>query len=158
MAGWIKINTNGAMVKSADKGGGGVFVRDHDGRFLAGSYHFFPSLSDPEDAELRACEQGLLLIKCLKLKQVILELDSAAVVAKLNSTEVDRSSHGLLIEKLKKTFRKIHGYVIKWERRTANTVAHKLAKEGCGVQGSKTWFLLFPDCIKDVLDLDLSFG
>jgi hypothetical protein len=87
---WIKINTDGALAKSADKGGGGVVARDHDGRFLAGSCHFFPSLS--EEAELRACERGLELIKHLKLKQVILELDSATVVAKLNSTEVDRSS------------------------------------------------------------------
>jgi hypothetical protein len=37
MQGWVKVNTDGAMVKSSDTGGGGVVVRDHDGRFLAGS-------------------------------------------------------------------------------------------------------------------------
>jgi ribonuclease HI len=135
MSGWIKINTDGAVAKSADKGSGGVVVRDHDGRFLAGSCHFSPSLSGPEEAELRACERGLELIKRLKLKQVILELDSAAVVAKLNSTEVDRSSHGLLIEKLKRALKEVDGHVIKWARRTANTVAHKLAKEVKRVAG-----------------------
>jgi hypothetical protein len=51
-AGWTKINTDGAMLKNSDKGGGGVVARDHDGRFLAGSCHFFPSLLDPADAEL----------------------------------------------------------------------------------------------------------
>jgi ribonuclease HI len=145
------------MVKSSDTGGGGVVVRDHDGRFLAGSCHFFPSLSSPEEAELRACEKGMDLIKRLKLKNVVLELDCAAVVAKLNSVEVDRSSQGLLIEKLKRVLRDVNGHEIKWARRTANTVAHKLAQEGCGIVCNKSWFLFPPSCIKDALDLDLSF-
>jgi ribonuclease HI len=156
MQGWVKVNTDGAMVKSSDTGGGGVVVRDHDGRFLAGSCHFFPSLSSPEEAELRACEKGMDLIKRLKLKNVVLELDCAAVVAKLNGVEVDRSSQGLLIEKLKRALREVNGHVIKWARRTANTVAHKLAKEGCGMGCSKTWFLFPPSCIKVGLDMDLS--
>ncbi|KAK1651726.1 hypothetical protein QYE76_069531 [Lolium multiflorum] len=112
MAGWVKVNTDGAVVKSADIGGGGVVVRDHDGRFLAGSSHFFPSLSGPEEAELRACERGMELIKRLKLKNVVLELDCAAVVAKLNSVEVDRSSRDLLIEKLKRALREVDGHVV----------------------------------------------
>jgi ribonuclease HI len=118
---------------------------------------FFPSLSGPEEAELRACERGMELIKRLKLKNVVLELDCAAAVAKLNSAEVDRSSQGLLIEKLKRALREVDGHVIKWARRTANTAAHKLAKEGYGVECSKTWFLFPPICIKDALDMDLSF-
>jgi hypothetical protein len=100
---------------------------------------FFPFA----EAELRVCERGMDLIKRLKLKNVVLELDCAAVVAKLNSVEVDRSSQGLLIEKLKRALREVNGHVIKWARRTANTVAHKLAQEGCGIECSKTWFL-FP--------------
>jgi hypothetical protein len=40
--GWIKINVDGAMAKNSEKGDGGVVVRDHDGRFLAGACHFFP--------------------------------------------------------------------------------------------------------------------
>jgi hypothetical protein len=62
-AGWTKINMDGAMLKNSDKGGGGVVARDHDGRFLAGSCHFFPSLLDPEDAELRACKAGIELAR-----------------------------------------------------------------------------------------------
>jgi hypothetical protein len=55
--GWIKVNTDGAWNKDSEKGGGGVVVRDHDGRFLAGACHFFPSLPDPEAAELQACKR-----------------------------------------------------------------------------------------------------
>jgi hypothetical protein len=52
---WHKVNVDGAMAKSSGKGGGGVVIRDHDGTYLAGACHFSPSLSDPEEAELKAC-------------------------------------------------------------------------------------------------------
>jgi hypothetical protein len=40
--GWVKVNSDGAMAKSAMNGGGGVVICDHDGRFLAGSPQFSP--------------------------------------------------------------------------------------------------------------------
>jgi hypothetical protein len=61
-------------------------IRDHDGTLLAGSCHFFPSV-DSEEAELRACEKGLELIKRLKLSKVIVELDSASTVVKVEQRE-----------------------------------------------------------------------
>jgi ribonuclease HI len=143
------------MAKLVDKGGGGVVIRDHDGRFLAGSCHFFPTLTDPEEAELRACEKGRELVRRLKLNKVILERDSASTVYKLNSDELDRSMHGSLIEKLKREIRSIGDHVVKWVRRSANAVAHTLAKEGSGLEYSRTWFISFPDCIKGMLARDL---
>jgi ribonuclease HI len=131
--GWVKVNSDGAMAKSVLNGGGGVVIRDHDGRFLAGSSHFFPSLSDPEKAELRACEQGLVLVKRLNLNRVVLEMDSSVLVDKLRSDLWDRSRHGPRIEKLKCAAGEIEDCVIKWARRSANGVAHKLAKEGCSL-------------------------
>jgi hypothetical protein len=63
--GWTKVNTDGAWSKSTEKGGGGVVVRDHDGRFLGGASHFFPSLMDPEEAELQACKHAMELVRRL---------------------------------------------------------------------------------------------
>jgi hypothetical protein len=57
-SGWIKVNSDGAWNKASEKGGGGVVVRDHDGRFLAGACHFFPSLPDPKAAEIQACKRA----------------------------------------------------------------------------------------------------
>jgi ribonuclease HI len=104
------------MAKSALNGDGGVVIHDHDGRFLAGLSHFFPSLSDPEEAELRACEQGLMLVKHLNLHKVVLELDSSVLVTKLHSDQRDRSRHGPWIEKIKRAAGEIEDCVIKWAR------------------------------------------
>jgi hypothetical protein len=109
----------------------------------------------PEEAKLRACEKGLELVRRLKLNKLILELDSASTVYKLNNDELDRSMHGPLIEKLKREIRSIGDHVVKWVRRSANAVAHTLAKEGSGLEYSRTWFIVFPDCIKGMLARDL---
>jgi hypothetical protein len=116
-AGWTKINTDGTMLKNSDKGGGGVVARDHDGRFLAGSCHFFTSLLDPEDAELRACRAGIEMARRLQVQQVILETDNASVVAKLGCEAKDRSIHGPLVEEIKNELRMLVNYKVKWARR-----------------------------------------
>jgi hypothetical protein len=92
----------------------------------------------------------------LKLKRVILETDSMSVVSKLVSEVQDRSVHGPLVEEIKQSLRELEGYSVKWARRTANGVAHILAKEGCGLEICKSWFLVYPDCIANVLMQDLS--
>jgi hypothetical protein len=75
------------------KGGGSVDIRDHDGRFLAGACHFFPSLQEPEDAKLQACRQAMAIAKQLKLQRVVLETDSMAMVSKLTAIEAPEGCH-----------------------------------------------------------------
>jgi ribonuclease HI len=153
---WVKVNSDGAKAKSSEKGGGGVVIRDHDGRFLAGSCRFFPFVVDPEEAELKACKQALELVKVLRLQKIVLEVDSINVVSKLSDSSLDRSAHALLVEEIKNHLRDLDEFVVKWARRSANGVAHKLAKEGCGLELSQSWFTMYPDCIVDVLAHDLS--
>ena len=66
----MKANVDGAMARSLDKGGGGVVIRDHNGRFLTGACHFFPALLDLKDGELRACRRALELIKEMGFSRV----------------------------------------------------------------------------------------
>jgi hypothetical protein len=72
------------MQQDSGKGGGGVVMRDHSGRFLAGACHFFPSLLDLEDTELQACKRAMDMAKVLKLKKIVLESNSLMAVSKLN--------------------------------------------------------------------------
>jgi hypothetical protein len=62
---------------------------------------------------------------------------------------------GFVIEELKRELKELDGHVVKWVRRTANSVAHRLAKESCDLELCKTWFLFPPDCIVDVLAQDI---
>ena len=100
----MKLNADGALARSSTKGGGGVVVRDHNGRFLGGACHFFPFLSDPEEAELRACKRAIDLARELGLPKVILESDCATVVSKLKSEPIDRSVYGPWSRRLRPCF------------------------------------------------------
>jgi ribonuclease HI len=117
---------------------------------------FSPSLLDLEDAELRACKAGVELAKRMQTHQVILETDSSSVVAKLQSKSRDSSMHGPLVEEIRKKLMLLANYQMKWARRTANRVAHTLAKKGCGLELDRVWFMVHPICIGTVLIQDLS--
>jgi hypothetical protein len=56
------------------------------------------------------------LVNKLKLKNVIMESDSAIVVSKLNTKEADRSVHGPLIEDIKRVVREVDDLVVEWSR------------------------------------------
>jgi hypothetical protein len=111
--------------------------------------------ADPTQNSLRAHNYHSRLTNTGRIGKAIPKKCSASTVYKLNSDELDRSVHGPLIEKLKREIRSIGDYVVKWARRSANAIAHTLAKEGSGLEYSRTWFIVFPDCIKGMLARDL---
>jgi ribonuclease HI len=93
---------------------------------------------------LRACPLALDLVQKLNLRRVVLESDSLGVVSQLKQMEKDRSSHGPLVEEIKGMLRSLDDYEVRWARRTANGVAHVLAKEGCGLELNNSLVLCTP--------------
>jgi ribonuclease HI len=154
--GWCKVNTDGAYRSAEGNAGGGVVVRDHHGGFLAGACHFFTNVADAEGAELHACRQGLLLARRLQVPKVVLETDSSVVVSKLVQEDMDRSFYGPLIEEIKELLRGFDEGMAQVVRRTANSAAHSLAKEGCENNVSRVWLGVPPALIVNVLNLDIS--
>ncbi|KAK1618647.1 hypothetical protein QYE76_024164 [Lolium multiflorum] len=99
--GWHKVNADGAYKASLGSGGCGVVIRDHKGVFVAAECHFLPSVSDPERVELLACKRALVLARRKGIRRVCLETDCLSAVAKIKSSELDRSFHGPLVEEIK---------------------------------------------------------
>ncbi|KAK1698375.1 hypothetical protein QYE76_015072 [Lolium multiflorum] len=104
-AAWHKVNADGAWTVEGNSGGGGVIVRDHNGRALACACYFFPSAKDPEAAELLACRRALMLAKDMNVDRVMLETDCMGAVNKLRDKGLDRSAQGPLVEEIKKLMR-----------------------------------------------------
>jgi ribonuclease HI len=152
--GWTKINADGAFNRESGHGGCGVVLRDHHGGFLAGACHFFPSVSDPEQAELLACRRGLVVAKELGLEKVLLETDCAAVVSKLHGKEMDRSIYGPLVDEVKLMLQEFAEAEVGHVRRVCNGVAHCLAKLGCANKLRQTWVGVPPGSIVDCLACD----
>ena len=80
----MNINSDGAVSKHGDNGGGGAVFRDHNAAFLARVSHFFPSIVDPEFVEVLACRRALQVAIDLQIQLAHLELDSKALVLMVN--------------------------------------------------------------------------
>lgn len=72
----------------------------------------------------------------------------------LNSGDLDRSRFGQLIQEIKELLAGVTESRVVWARRAANKVAHNLAREGCLFSLCKTWFSVFPSCIRDAIVAD----
>lgn len=107
-------------------------MRDHRGMFVGGSCHFFfPSVADPEHAELLACRRGVQLVIEVGARRTVLETDNLGIKQALSSQELARSRYGPLIEEIKELLASQDEFRVNWARRSANRTAHNLARDGC---------------------------
>jgi hypothetical protein len=131
-----------------------VVLRDHHGGFVAGASHFFPSACDAERTELLARRRAAELATEMGALKLILESDCMGAVAKLKSTEKDRSIHGPLVEEIKVLLRGFDDHVVKQVRRSGNGAAHRLAKFSCDNKSCNRWIGVPPDFLVDLLAKD----
>jgi ribonuclease HI len=131
-----------------------VVLQNHHGEFVTGACHFLTSVSGPEGAELMACKRALELAKEAGLSKVCLETDCLSAVAKIRSSDIDRSSHGPLVEEIKKLLRDFSHHSIKHARRCCNGVAHTPAKEGCMNKNCNIWLGVPPGIIVNLIASD----
>lgn len=153
--GWLKANVDGATSKSGDDAGGGVVFRDHHGAFRRSACYFFPSISNPETAELLACRRAAHEAVELGVQKVQLELDCKSVVAMLNGSGKNLSAAGPVVEEIKELLRSREASKVTWVSRTANTAAHRLAREGVCNKSCRVWTSSPPDCILRVISEEI---
>lgn len=138
-AGWFKINIDGALNKGLDSGGAGAVIRRDDGNFVAAKCSSFQRVVDPLLAELLAVRMAVSMALDQRLNKVIIELDCAEAVKKLNCNEFDRLLVGPLVQEIKGMCLCIFQIKFVWCCRDANMCAHVLAKAGCNVGASELW-------------------
>ena len=73
--GWLKVNADGAPSKHADRGGGGVVLRDHSG------------VSDPEVAEALDYRLAVLMAAQVGATKVHVEVDNKDLRVMLNEED-----------------------------------------------------------------------
>jgi ribonuclease HI len=149
--GWHKVNADGAYSAESHTGGCGVVLRNHHGEFIAGASHFLTSVSDPERAEIIACKRAVELARNVGVTKVCLESDYLGAVSKIRNKDRDRSIHGPLIEEVKELLRGFSDHLVKHVRRSCNSVAHILAREGCLNKACNSWLVVPSRPIVDLL-------
>lgn len=74
------MNSDGAISKHGEKGGGGIVLRDHNNGFLAAVCHHFPNVVDPKASKILACRSGSHVAMEISATRVHVELDAQGVV------------------------------------------------------------------------------
>jgi hypothetical protein len=82
-----------------------------------------------------------------------LESDCLGAVAKLQSTEMNMSTHGPLVKDIKKMLEGFADYSVRHARRSANGTAHLLANLSCKNKLCKVW-VNPPDLVVSTLALE----
>ncbi|XP_073355278.1 uncharacterized protein [Aegilops tauschii subsp. strangulata] len=149
--GWIKVNTDGAVLKGANKGGSGVVLGDHNSAFRGAAAHFLPSMANPEIVELLACKKALMFAREIGMSKIHVEMDCKEAVGMINEPCRNLSVAGSIVEDIKSKLLGREGCKVTWNRRTANKAAHTLAKLAVGEECCQKWRAMPPECVLHVI-------
>ncbi|VVA35126.1 PREDICTED: ribonuclease H At1g65750 [Prunus dulcis] len=150
----LKINVNGAWKPGTTEGGVGVVVRDSTGKFVAGCAIKLTNVFSAPQVEALAARTGIILAMVMGYQNVVFESDVLQIVTALRNHSIDRSVIGYVVEDTESLLTQITGEGFTHIRRTANGVAHRLARFALHIGGSLYWFEELPDFISDILHED----
>ncbi|CAI9773810.1 unnamed protein product [Fraxinus pennsylvanica] len=154
--GSLKINTDAAIFENQGGAGFGLVIRDSRGSFVAAKIIPVRGITDPLIAEALGVREALSWLKVRFPAVQIIEMDSLLVYNALQKYEVDNSYFGLLIEECRFLALDMPNVKFSWVRRSANQVAHTLAKAASSFHDTIEWSNYSPLFISNVLLADLS--
>lgn len=151
--GWYKVNCDASGVVN-DCVGIGCVVRDSQGSFVAARCRRVEGSWNPREAEAISLKEAMSWIKDLELKCCVFETDSRVLVLACNGQGEESYFHTITSDcvQLLKHFDRV---LVEFVYRSANRVAHELAKAAHSMSGPGEWFVTPPDFINHVLDNDI---
>ena len=152
--GWVKINTDAAVIPGTHQIGTGTVIRDEDGRFLHARCMDIAGEWSVKEAEARSLRDAVDWTVALGFKKCIFELDSKIVVDACNG-RYGRSNFCSIIAGCVEEFKRLDDFRVQFTYKSANVVAHTLARASISMSGFHEWQGNAPDFISDVLDFDL---
>ncbi|XP_031116674.1 uncharacterized protein LOC116020334 [Ipomoea triloba] len=147
--GQFKCNVDAAL--GSDNVSFGAVLRDHTGGFVAAYAGRMNCARDPYLAETMAAKEALTWLKNRVMPNTIVELDCLNFCTNFNSQYEDFSYIGLIIKQCRVIARDIGDVHVCHVKRSANHVAHMLARAAGSFPVLTEWDTIPPDCISDLL-------
>ncbi|XP_019170830.1 PREDICTED: uncharacterized protein LOC109166321 [Ipomoea nil] len=153
-AGRIKLNTDASVLPDSNSMGLGWVLRDHSGLFLAAKNVYLEGIYTVNEAETICLREALSWLKDTGMGSVDVEMDSQNVFYSLQATSFD-STFGFLVDDVKELASMIDDVRFCFVKRSANHVAHTIAREACSTAGCGEWFDVPPSFLVPHLSRDL---
>lgn len=125
----IKINVDAALFTSANEYGYAFVSRDHSGKLIMAKTVCCLGVVAADLAEAIAFKEALSWIKSKDWNNIVLETDCFKVIQALRSSLVTSSPFGLVISDCKQLLSTIANAAFCFVKRSANSVAHCLARQ-----------------------------
>lgn len=136
--------------------GFGGIIPDSAGSFIAAYQGYFQGCFSPLLAEAISLREVLSWIKTMHIGNLIIESDSQLLVYSTHNSVEDTSSIGLVVDDCKALIGAIDHCEVRFVYRSANDVAHSIARAARSTSGWHEWVQSCPSFIFDVMATDLN--
>lgn len=151
--GYLKINVDAGIDFTARKMGLGMVIRDSDGDLIAARMIPWPTVYEPGEAEALTIREALKWIKSFSLDRIQVESDCLQVVNAIHNCHL-LSSLDLLVNDILVIARDFSNLSFSFVKRSANRVAHTLARKALSMSDCMDCLSVPFPCISHVLDSD----
>ncbi|KAM6557117.1 hypothetical protein CsatB_004136 [Cannabis sativa] len=155
-AGFLKVNTDGALFSASNSFGLGGLARDANGQFIEAFCLHKPGCVQPSLVEAFGVKEALSWIKTKGWEHVILETDSLVVVQALQSNVAMQSLFGSTITYCRNLLKSLPFVNVCFVKRSANNAAHCLARGACFWSDCNFVDSNVPDVINNAVMADLA--
>jgi ribonuclease HI len=149
--GIMKLNWDAAIDRNKKLMGIGIVVRDFTGEVVATQCTTKAYVCNPVVAEAMALWTAVVLLGQLSFMDVILEGDCLEVVKAIQMETRNETRYGFTLEEAKEMLKGCRLWEISHVRRTANEVAHRVAKMAVSLHVNNLWLTTTPPCIRDIV-------
>mgnify|MGYP005846068177 CR=1 FL=1 len=145
--GWVapelgntKLNTDGSFIPATGLAGGGMVLRDSEGKIIFSACREIRACDNALTAELAASREGLELDLFRTDEPIKVELDCAEAVTMITARVQDWSAHRTVIEEIRR-LATMEGREVSFSLcfRSQNKVSHELAKYGRSTPRTAVW-------------------
>jgi ribonuclease HI len=126
--GMVKIHVDAALFPSSRRMGIGVVIRSHRGDCLLSCSELVQEVMTPEVAEALALRHAVSLAGDEGFDNVVIASDCLSLVQRINSSTVDRSQVGVLVQDIKARSSSFAAVSFIHVYRNCNEAAHTLAR------------------------------
>lgn len=151
---WIKINVDAAIFADIGAIGIGGVVRDEHGEFIRAMCKQMTGSWSPREAEALSLKEILCWMKQFGFARCIVETDSKLLADACNGSS-GRSHFHSIVNDCVDLIKHFDEMLVRFVPRSANGVAHLLARVSRSMSGLKEWETVVPNFLLDVITYDL---
>lgn len=151
----VKVSVDAAVFEDRGGVGFGLVARDSNGTLIEAIAKVHPALVSPVVAEAMAFKEALSWADAQGWHDAVMESDCLSMVQAIRSQVPMRSYLGQIIEDCREMLRRLNKITLFFVKRSANMVAHQVARESYYLSGRSLNRESVPDSIKNVIALDL---